>query len=395
MREKMDHIQKVITQYDSSFFYYDLDAFEAHIKSIKATLHPDVKIWYACKANPLSKILSIFNEQGFGVDVASLGELKQAQTAGVKNLISTGPAKSKKYLKKMMDEKVSTIIIESPNQLKDMNAVAAEAGRSQDVLLRVQLEWSGELKSVLGGSSITPFGIGVEDWKKISLQEYTHLNIKGLHCFQWGNILDIKQLANIWEMTIKQCVDLAQFLKIDLKVLDLGGGLGVSYKDETHLPFSDVHELLLGFKQQFKLQEIWLELGRFSVANFGSYLTRIIDIKTVRGKELIVTEGGINHIARPALVGEAFPCAALESSNAQAQKYSVHGPLCTALDFLGEFDFPSDLKPGDWLIFHKAGAYGFTESLPYFLCHSMAGEAYSYQNEIHFSRPPVLPQDWL
>lgn len=391
----MDHIESLISRYDSSFFFYDLDSFEKHVQEIKKTLHPDVKVFYACKANPLSQILRILDQNDFGVDVASMGELKQAQNAKVKKLIATGPAKSKKYLEKLVTSGVSLIVIESLSQLRDLNELACEHGKSYDVLLRVQLDWSGSLKSVLGGSSITPFGLGVEDWKKISLSEYTHLNIKGLHCFQWGNILKLSQLQEIWDSTISQCVNLANDLGIDLEVLDLGGGLGISYQTDEELSFKEVHTLLLSYKEKYKLKEIWLELGRFCIGKFGSYFTKIIDIKTVRGKNLIVTEGGINHIARPALVSEAFPCTPVKTSSALKKPFSIHGPLCTALDHLGDFELPHDLSPGEWLEFKKVGAYGFTESMPYFLCHELAGEAYQYRNELHVPRVPESSEKWM
>lgn len=389
----MNRVQSLIEKYDSSFFLYDLDAFEAHLQNIKSILHPDIKIFYACKANPLSRILSILNTNGFGVDVASLGELHQAKTAGVENLIATGPVKSLNYMGRLLSAGVSTVICESPNQLADLNQVAEERRLKQDVLLRVQLAWDGE-KSVLGGSAITPFGIGAEDWKKVNLSEYAHLNIKGLHCFQWGNILDLSQLQGIWEATISQCVKLASELNIKLDVLDLGGGLGISYKDDRELPFSQVHELLMGMKQKHQLKEVWLELGRYSIGKFGSYFTKVIDIKSVRGRNLIVTDGGINHIARPALVNEAFPCVALNHATANLQSYHIHGPLCTALDFLGEHQLPRELRLGDWLEFKKTGAYGFTESMPYFLCHNLAGEAVSYRGAVEMLRQPKSP-DWM
>lgn len=386
-------IEKLIQESDSSFYFYDLDGFESHIRSIKAVLHPDVKVWYACKANPLSKILSVFQENGFGVDVASLGELHQAQTAGVKNLIATGPAKTPKYLRTMMEAGVTTIVVESIQQLRDLNAVAGELGRKQDVLIRLQLDWSGSLKSVLGGSAITPFGLHPEDWEKENFSEYANLSIIGLHCFQWGNILELSSLQNIWDETISRCVAFAQKMSIDLKVLDLGGGLGISYSDNRSLAFSQVHELLMGFKEKYNLREIWLELGRFSIAEFGSYFTRVVDVKVVRGKKIIVTEGGINHLARPALVNESFPVSALRKGDKTL--YSIHGPLCTALDFLGDHELPSDLKSGEWLWFRKTGAYGFTESMPYFLCHELCGEVYLHQGKIHSARDSKSASFWM
>lgn len=391
------HIQEVINRYQSSFYFYDLDQFEAHIQSIKKTLHPDISVWYATKANPMSEILRILNKNGFGADVASMGELQQARTAGFgpRDLIATGPAKSKNYLASLMQAEVRAIVIESINQLKDLNELCAKLGRTQDVLLRVQLEWNEDLKSVLGGSSITPFGLGIEDWKTVNLNDYKNINVQGLHCFQWGNVLDINQLEKVWMVTIETCQSLSHHMGIDMKILDLGGGLGISYKDEREISFEEVHNLLIKLKSKYELQKIWLELGRFSIAKFGSYLTRVVDIKSVRGKNLIVTEGGINHMARPALVGEAFPCEAFGNSDHSMKRFAVHGPLCTALDTLGEFELPESLKPGDWLKFNRTGAYGFSESMPYFLCHNLVGEAFSYQGDLMVPRVPKTNLEWM
>lgn len=393
---RTDHIKEVIHRFSSSFYFYDLDQFEAHIKSIKETLHPDIKVWYATKANPMSEILRILIQNGFGVDVASMGELQQARSAGVtaQNLIATGPAKTKSYLASLMQADVKAVVIESINQLKDLNDLAGKLGRTQDILLRVQLDWPGE-KGILGGSAITPFGLGVNDWKEISLHEYPNLNVLGLHCFQWGNVLEISKLQEVWDFTISECRKLANDMKIDLKVLDLGGGLGLSYKDERELHFKEVHELLLSLKEKYELNEIWLELGRFSIGKFGSYFTRVVDVKTVRGKNLIVTEGGINHMARPALVNESFPCDAFMVEGEKAKRFTVHGPLCTALDTLGEYDFPETIKPGDWIEFKRAGAYGFSESMPYFLCHNLVGEAIIYNNELMVPRTPKTNLEWM
>lgn len=396
MLQTADYIKEVINRFQSSFYFYDLDAFEAHIRSIKAILHPDINVWYATKANPMSEILRILNRNGFGADVASLGELQEARRAGFgpNHLIATGPAKSRNYMASLMEAQVRVIVIESVNQLKDLNDVCGKLGRRQDVLLRVQLDWDDTLKSVLGGSAITPFGLGLSDWKLIDLSPFKNLNVMGIHCFQWGNVLDLDQLEKVWRATIEASQKFSMDMGFDLKILDLGGGLGLSYKDDRELQFTDVHNLLLKLKSEYELQKIWLELGRFSIGKFGSYLTRIVDIKTVRGKNLIITEGGINHMARPALVNESFPCEAFLNSDKEKKHFTVHGPLCTALDTLGEFDLPSSLKPGDWLKFNRAGAYGFTESMPYFLCHHLVGEAIVYQGELLVPRVPKSNLDW-
>lgn len=391
-----DHVKEMMNRYQSPFFFYDLDGFEEHIKEVKRITHPDIKIWYATKANPLSEILRILKKNGFGADVASLGELKQARKAGMEShdLIATGPAKSKNYLASLMQAEVKAIIIESFNQLKNLNEIAQKLGRKQDVLLRLQLEWPGD-KSLIGGSGITPFGLAPDDWRKIDFTQFANINIVGAHCFQWGNILSLSKLQEIWSKTIEEAQKLFLDLGMNLRVLDLGGGIGIPYKkNEAELHYKDIHELLMGLKRSYELKEIWLELGRFSIGKFGSYFTRVLDKKTVRGRDLLITEGGINHLGRPALVNESFPCEAYNKADRNIRNYHIHGPLCTALDYLGEHELSESIEVCDWLEFKQVGAYGFTESMPYFLCHGMAGEAFIYQGELVVPRTPTMNLEW-
>lgn len=392
-----DKIQTIINRFDAPFFFYDLDGLKSHLEYMQKDLDPDIKLWYACKANPMSAIIKILRNLNFGLDIASSGELHQVLNTGVdpENIIATGPAKSKKYLKHLVDNGVKTVVLESHNQANWLNEVAKKSGKKIDCLLRIQLDWE-EGKSVLGGDEITPFGIAPDEWLDLNIKELTHLNILGFHSFQWGNILELSKLEKIWTQTIEVSKDLAKKLGIEIEVLDLGGGLGVPYNfHDKPLDFSDVKEILGKLKKKYGLNKIWMELGRYISGEYGFYLTKIMDKKIARGRNILVCEGGINHIARVALVGQAFPAKAFVPDKSTEEHFYLHGPLCTALDFLGDFHMPSTINVGDWVIFHKAGAYGFTESMPYFLCHKLAGEVISYGGDLMIPRPPKTSYDWM
>jgi diaminopimelate decarboxylase len=117
-----------------------------------------------------------------------------------------------------------------------------------------------------------------------------------------------------------------------------------------------------------------MELGRYAVGECGHYATPVVERKLNYGQQQVIMSGGINHLLRPAVTSQDFPARLLRDSNAANQAMSLYGPLCTALDCLGEHQLPSDLNEQDWLVFSQCGAYGFTESMPYFLCHELAGE---------------------
>jgi diaminopimelate decarboxylase len=392
-----EKIQSIIERFDAPFFFYDLDQLKSHLQYMKDGLDPDIKLWYACKANPMSAVIKILRNLGFGLDVASSGELHQVLNSGVdpKHILATGPGKSKEYLEHLIKSGVKTIVLESINQAIWLNEIAQEKNISVDCLLRIQLEWD-EGKSVLGGDEITPFGISSENWKELNVSTLKHLNLKGFHVFQWGNILDTNKLEKIWTKTIEDAKELSKFLNVDIEVLDLGGGLGIPYNfTDTPIDFKEIQKILSQLKTKYNLKEIWMELGRYTVGECGKYLTKIVDRKIVRGREILVCEGGINHIARVALVNQAFPAKSFESRTNKTKRFHVHGSLCTALDFLGDFDFPEDINIGDWIVFHKAGAYGFTESMPYFLCHMLPGEVIYYNGDLMIPRPPKTSYDWM
>jgi diaminopimelate decarboxylase len=390
-------MEKAARRLSHPFFFYDLDGLKSQLESWSKELPPEITLWYACKANPLSAILKVFRNHGFGIDVASSGELLQAVRSGIRpnHIIATGPAKTREYLRELLDNEIETIVVESLSQLRWLDEVAGEKKQRAKVLLRLQLDWD-EGTSVLGGNDITPFGEDAATWKTLKGNLPKNVDILGLHVFQWGNILEASRLSAIWSRIGLECKELASALDIELKVLDLGGGLGIPYDTQTTpLAFSNVKEALSNMARVSGAKDIWMELGRYAIGPFGHYLCRVVDRKSVRGRELLVLEGGINHIARPALTDQAFPATTLKESSAEKIEFHLHGPLCTSLDRLGAHHLPSDIAPGDWLCFHQAGAYGFTESLSFFLCHPLAAEVIVYNNDMMIPRPPKTSSDWL
>lgn len=390
--------------FDSSFYFYDLDELDKRLQEIQSHRYDGLKLWYATKANPLSSIIKIIKNNNFGIDVASQGELEQAFLQGFegKNILSTGPSKSRKYLRSLIKHNIQTVVCESLNQVRWLNEAAIELGKTPDVLLRVQLDWD-EGSSVLGGNEITPFGIEPDAWSTLTKEDYSHLNIRGFHVFQWGNILEVERLDQIWQKIAAQMQELASQLGVACDVLDLGGGLGIPYtNEEKPIPFKDVAQVLEQVQSKFQIKEIWMELGRYLVGECGYYLTQIIDSKDVRGKKVLVTDGGINHIARPALTNQPFPVHSLKFHNdyehtkdVDLAEFTVHGPLCTALDKLGSFILPNDIDAGDWLVFYQAGAYGMTEAMPYFLCHNLPAEVILKNEKTQIIRPIETSAKWL
>lgn len=375
-------------------FVYDLPALANHLNSLQE--QEVIKLWYAVKANPLSRVIQTVDSAGINFDVASLGELNQVKKQGVspERILNTGPAKSKKQLAEFVEAGVNIFVVESLNQLTWLNEVAADKNVNPNVLLRVQLQWQEGEKNPLGGNALTPFGLSVEEWQGVNLEDYPHLNVNGLHIFQWGNLLSNAKMYSLWQQMVPPLVGLADSLGMNLEILDLGGGLGVDYLETGQgLSWSQIIEDLADIKRQAGVKELWLELGRYAVAHTGYYLTQVVDRKTNYQQEQLVLAAGINHLLRPAITDQPFPARLLRESKQECLSFDVHGPLCTSMDKLGRLSFPADTNIDDTLVFAFAGAYGFTESMPFFLCHQIAAEYVYTENGLEEVRT-AQPADW-
>jgi len=380
-------VEQVSTHLDTPFFIYDLDKLTAHLNQL--TAQTDVKLWYAVKANPLSRIIQCLDSAGFNFDVASKGELEQVLAQGIdsERVLNTGPAKSPAQISHFIARGVRTFVAESINQVRWLNEQATKANCQLQVLLRVQLRWPDGEKNPLGGDSLTPFGLGCDEWQALTVSDYPALNFDGLHIFQWGNMLSTDKLAELWRAMIAPLQQLASSININLNILDLGGGLGIPYtQDANRLDWSALIETLAAIKADAGVKELWMELGRYAVGECGHYATPVVERKENYNQQQVILSGGINHLLRPAVTSQDFPAALLRESTAEPAAMTLYGPLCTALDCLGEHQLASDLNEQDWLVFSQCGAYGFTESMPYFLCHELAAEYILEQGNIECIR---------
>ena len=389
-------IETITHTEQAPFFVYDLDALMTHLKPL--TEQSVIKLWYAVKANPMSRIIQTLDKAGFDFDVASSGELNQVMAQGIcpSRVLNTGPAKSKRQIQHFLSQGVRTFVAESHNQVAWLNQAANDHNIQLRVLLRVQLRWPDGEKNPLGGDSLTPFGLGAEQWQSLDISAFSALDFAGLHIFQWGNILCTDKLASLWSQMVKPLKNLAHQLGFELRILDLGGGLGIPYATTDHaLSWPHLVDALATIKAESGVAELWMELGRYAVGECGHYVNPVVEQKQNYNEHQLIVEGGINHILRPAVTQQAFPCSLLRDSSAQPRRFQIHGPLCTALDHLGSHTLPNDIHEHDWLVFSQCGAYGFTESMPYFLCHDLAAEYVISQGQISCVRASLEAQAYL
>ena len=229
----------------------------------------------------------------------------------------------------------------------------------------------------------------------------------GLHAFGASNVTDADALADHAAATVEAALDLAAAAGFALRLVDFGGGLGIPYADDD--PELDL--ALLGARLAAVAERlaaapggrgarILLEPGRFLVGASGAYVAGVVDRKQVDGRTVVILDGGIHHVLRPALVGREHRVRVLRGPGratdaTQTVPVTVAGPLCSGLDVFAEATVMVPPEVGDLVAVLDVGAYGATESMPFFLSHPLPAEVALRGGEAWLASPRIEPDVWL
>ncbi len=349
---------------------------------LRAALPARARVAYAVKANPHPDLLRLFAAQGASFDCASEGELRRVADLGLgpDRTFFAGPGKRTAELELALAQGVR-VQAEGWEDLERLDALVSAAGAAPVVVnLRVHPQGGvAERSRIIGGAGPAAFGVDEEALPEVlpRAAALAHVRIEGLHVFAASNERDARQLLATHRMVLDLARRVSREHGLTLRQVDLGGGLGVPYA-AVEAPL-DVEALGRGLDALLREHawfegELILEPGRWLAAPCGVYLARVVRTKTSRGTRFAILEGGVNHLLRPLLTGQAFPVRAV-GKDGPTTPTTLAGPLCTSLDRLGVVDLP-DLAPGDLLAFGTAGAYGFTEGMTHFLSHPVPPEVW-------------------
>jgi diaminopimelate decarboxylase len=339
-------------------------------------LPPRVRLAYAVKANPHPDLLACFAALGASFDCASIGELERVEALGLPTgrTFFAGPGKREAELRKALAMGVRV----QAEGFEDLARLDALVDRETAVNLRVHPAFEvDEGNRIIGGTGPSAFGVDEEDVPALLQQasRLRHVRIRGLHVFAASNQRDASKLLAIHGAVLALAQRLHETHGLGFEQIDLGGGLGIPYAPEqAPLDLAALgrgHAELLAKHSWFR-GELILEPGRFLAGPSGVYLARVVRLKESRGAHFAILEGGINHLLRPLLTGEAFPVKVVGKGDGTVP-YTLAGPLCTSLDRLGEVRLP-ELAAGDLLAFGSTGAYGLNEGMTHFLSHPVPPE---------------------
>jgi diaminopimelate decarboxylase len=406
---------ELAARFGTPFYAYDLDVVSRQVAALQAVLPVQADLAFAVKANPNLSVLRHLAGAGLGADVASGGELRQAIRAGFapERIVITGPGKRDEELHAAVEAGVRVVTVESPGELRRLARIAEGLGRTQPVLLRAAVTEAARLERVrlVGDDGAGKFGMDGADLRIAAAEAVASpwLEPLGLHAFGASNLLDAAALATHVDATVDAAAALAAEAGFQLRLVDAGGGLGIPY--EVHEDALDLARLgarlqatadRLASDRSTRAARILLEPGRFLVGAAGAYVSSVVDRKSVGGRHVVILDGGIHHLVRPALVGQehrlrALTGAASTRSGANAQRFpvTVAGPLCSGLDVFAEAAVIALPDVGDLVAVLDVGAYGATESMPFFLSHPLPPEIALRGGAAWVARPRIEPEAWL
>ena len=362
----MDYLA-LAKKYKTPLYIYDFDHITAQYNKLKREFNARKSlICYAVKANSNLSILKHIATLGGGFDCVSIGEVKRALLAGASNykIIYSGVGKSDEEIKEALNLDILMINLESYAEMQRVEIIAKELNKKARISVRVNPNVDPKTHPYIStGLNKNKFGVSIDEARKIYLHSHKsdHLDPVGIHCHIGSQLSDISpviEAANIVSSLLKEL----RAADIDIKFFDVGGGIGIRYKDENE---PNLYEYAQGILAALKGQDttIICEPGRFIVGNSGELLTSVLYEKSNIDKNFLIVDAAMNDLLRPSLYDAYHEIVALKDG--EKRVYDVVGPICESGDFLAkDIELPR-LEHGDLLVIKSAGAYGYSMSSNY------------------------------
>jgi diaminopimelate decarboxylase len=364
---------------------YDLDALADHVVAVVAALPDRCRMFYAMKANSAVPLLRALAPLVDGLEVASGGELQKARAAGEDiPVLFGGPVKTEQEIAQALAQRVRRLHVESLLELHRISEVATRAGRSADVLLRVNLAGPFPPSTLAMAGRPTQFGIDesvLADAVRAALA-LPGVRLAGFHLHSLSNNLSAAAHLELLDLYRRKVSGWEEQFGLRCEVLNVGGGIGIDYADLGNRFDWGYFARELGrlVERTFPAhwREIDFECGRFLVAACGSYVVEVLDVKRNHGVDYLLVRGGTHHFRLPASWQHSHPFTVLpvERWRSSAPRpelrdapATVVGELCSPKDVLARDVVVARARAGDVLVFHHAGAYGWEISHHDFLSH--------------------------
>ncbi len=324
-------------------------------------------ICYAVKANSNLAILNLFARLGAGFDIVSGGELQRVLAAGgsADKVVFSGVGKSESEMRLALEAGILCFNVESAPELDRLNAVAGSMGKVAPVSLRVNPDVDAKTHPYIStGLKQNKFGVAYTEALALYRKAagMPHLRVTGIDCHIGSQLTEVSPFIAAAEKVLA-LVDQLKAEGIALEHLDLGGGLGIRYDDETPPSIAEYAQALLGALKG-RIEKLIVEPGRVLVGNAGVLLTRVEYLKHGEEKNFAIVDAAMNDLMRPALYDAYHSILPLNKRKESTRKFEVVGPICETGDFIGH-GREMAVEAGDTLVVMSAGAYGMSMSSNY------------------------------
>jgi diaminopimelate decarboxylase len=323
---------------------------------------------YSVKANSSLAVLGLFAALGGGADIVSGGELFRARRAGIPadRIVYSGVGKSQDEIDYALHENILMFNIESIQELNVINTRAAALGLKARIALRVNPDVDPKTHPYIStGLKKNKFGVDIEE----AVQTYAlargldHVEILGVDCHIGSQLTETSPFIEALRR-LKLLINRLKEAGIAIRYLDLGGGLGIPYSDETPPPPSEYARAIIDELKDLACTLI-LEPGRVLVGNAGVLLMQVLYEKKTPSKQFMIVDAGMNDLIRPSLYGAYHNIQPVEKKSRDSAVVDVVGPICESGDFIARDRELPEMKPGEVMAVMSAGAYGFSMSSNY------------------------------
>ena len=363
-------VKQLAEEFGTPLYIYSRATLERHWHAFDSALgeHPHL-ICYAVKANSNIGILNIMAKLGSGFDIVSQGELERVLAAGgeASKVVFSGVAKSRAEIMRALEVGIRCFNVESVAELHHINQIAGEMGKIAPISLRVNPDVDAHTHPYIStGLKENKFGVSVDEAREVYKLAATlpHVKITGMDCHIGSQLTELQPFLDATDRLIRLIEQLKED-GITLKHLDLGGGLGVTYTDETPPHPSDYATALLNKLKDYEDLEIILEPGRAIAANAGILVAKVQYLKSNESRNFAITDTGMNDMIRPALYEAYMNIIEIDRTLGHEKAiYDVVGPVCETSDFLGK-QRELAIAEGDYIAQRSAGAYGASMSSNY------------------------------
>ena len=363
-------VKQLAEQFGTPLYIYSKATLERHWHAFDNAFgeHPHL-VCFAVKSNPNIAILNVMAKLGSGFDIVSQGELERVLAAGgdAAKVVFSGVAKSYQEIARALEVNIRCFNVESEAELLRINQIAGDMGKIAPISLRVNPDVDAHTHPYIStGLKENKFGVSVEQAREVYKLAATLPNIKivGMDCHIGSQLTELQPFLDAVDRLIVLMEQLNQD-GIHLKHLDLGGGLGVTYTDETPPHPTEYAKALWEKLSAFSELEIIVEPGRAITANAGILVTKVEYLKSNESRNFAIADAGMNDMIRPALYQAYMNILEIDRTLAREEKiYDVVGPICETSDFLGK-QRKLAIAEGDYLAQRSAGAYGASMSSNY------------------------------